>query len=198
MTYAWLAAALAMGYAFGCIPVANLVARRHGIADLRAVGDLNPGYWNARALLGSRAALPILLLDAAKGAAGAGFGYAVAGLEGAILGWIGAVLGHMFPATMGFRGGRSLLCLAGGAIVIVPLAAVVGAVVLLAVRWRFGFARGIQICLTVTPFAIWYLYGAGLQLAGAVGLLLFIGVRAFLADRALARAGIAKHQDERR
>ena len=198
MTYAWLAAALAMGYAFGCIPVANLVARRHGIADLRAVGDLNPGYWNARALLGSRAALPILLLDAAKGAAGAGFGYAVAGLEGAILGWIGAVLGHMFPATMGFRGGRSLLCLAGGAIVIVPLASIIGAVVLLAVRWRFGFARGIQICLTVTPFAIWYLYGAGLQLAGAVGLLLFIGVRAFLADRALARAGIAKHQDERR
>ncbi len=198
MTYAWLAAALAMGYAFGCIPVANLVARRHGIADLRAVGDLNPGYWNARALLGSRAALPILLLDAAKGAAGAGFGYAVAGLEGAILGWIGAVLGHMFPATMGFRGGRSLLCLAGGAIVIVPLASIIGAVVLLAVRWRFGFARGIQICLTVTPFAIWYFYGAGLQLAGAVGLLLFIGVRAFLADRALARAGIAKHQDERR
>lgn len=198
MTYAWLAAALAMGYAFGCIPVANLVARRHGIADLRAVGDLNPGYWNARALLGSRAALPILLLDAAKGAAGAGFGYAVAGLEGAILGWIGAILGHMFPATMGFRGGRSLLCLAGGAIVIVPLASIIGAVVLLAVRWRFGFARGIQICLTVTPFAIWYFYGAGLQLAGAVGLLLFIGVRAFLADRALARAGIAKHQDERR
>ncbi len=198
MTYAWLAGALAMGYAFGCIPVANLVARRHGIADLRAVGDLNPGYWNARALLGSRAALPILLLDAAKGAAGAGFGYAVAGLEGAILGWIGAVLGHMFPATMGFRGGRSLLCLAGGAIVIVPLASIIGAVVLLAVRWRFGFARGIQICLTVTPFAIWYFYGAGLQLAGAVGLLLFIGVRAFLADRALARAGIAKHQDERR
>jgi len=198
VTLAWLAAALAMGYAFGCIPVANLVARRHGIADLRQVGDLNPGYWNARALLGSRAALPILLLDAGKGAAGAGFGLAVAGLEGAVLGWIGAILGHMFPAPMGFRGGRSLLCLAGGAIVIVPLACVVAAVVLLAVRWRFGFARGIQACLIVAPFAIWLFYGAGLQLALAVGLLLFIGVRAYLADRALARAGIQKHQDERR
>lgn len=198
MTIAWLAAALAMGYALGCIPVANLVARRHGIPDLREVGDRNPGYWNARALLGSRAALPILLLDAAKGAAGAGFGLAVAGLEGALLGWFGAILGHMFPAPMRFRGGRSLLCLAGGAIVIVPLAAAVGAVVLLAVRWRFGFARGIQVCLIVAPFAIWCFYGAGLQLAFAVGLLLFIGVRAFLADRALARAGIRKHQDERR
>lgn len=197
MTFAWLAAALAMGYAFGCIPVANLVARRHGIADLRGVGDRNPGYWNARALLGSRAALPILLLDAAKGAAGAGFGLAVAGLEGAILGWIGAILGHMFPAPMGFRGGRSLLCLAGGAIVIVPLACAVAAVVLLAVRWRFGFARGIQACLIVAPFAIWFFYGVGLELALAVGLLLFIGVRAYLADRALARAGIPKHQDER-
>jgi len=197
VTLAWLALALAMGYAFGCIPVANLVARRNGIADLREVGDRNPGYWNARALMGSRAALPILLLDAAKGAAGAGFGLAVAGLEGAILGWIGAILGHMFPAPMGFRGGRSLLCLAGGAIVIVPLACLVSGAVLLAVRWRFGFARGIQACLIVAPFAIWFFYGAGLQLALAVGLLLFIGVRAYLADRALARAGIPKHQDER-
>lgn len=197
MTYAWLAAALAVGYAFGCIPFANLVARRHGIADLRAVGDLNPGYWNARALLGSRAALPILLLDAAKGAAGAGFGLAVGGLEGAVLGWIGAILGHMFPAPMGFRGGRSLLCLAGGAIVVMPLACIVGGVVLLAVRWRFGFARGIQACLIVAPFAAWLFYGAGLRLAIAVGLLLFIGMRSYLADRALARAGISKHQDER-
>ncbi|MGA0122357.1 MAG: glycerol-3-phosphate acyltransferase [Gaiellales bacterium] len=197
MTTAWLIAAAAMGYAFGCIPVANLVARRHGIADLRVVGDRNPGYWNARALVGARAALPILLLDAAKGAAGAGFGLAVAGFWGGILGWLGAILGHMFPAPMGFRGGRSLLCLAGGAIVIVPLACAVSAVVLLAVRWRFGFARGIQACLIVAPFAIWFFYGAGYELGIAVGLLLFIGVRAFLADRALARAGIPKHQDER-
>ncbi|MFM9123954.1 MAG: glycosyltransferase, partial [Actinomycetota bacterium] len=100
-------------------------------------------------------------------------------------------------APLGFRGGRSLLCLAGGAIVVMPLACIVGGVVLLAVRWRFGFARGIQACLIVAPFAAWFFYGAGLRLAIAVGLLLFVGVRSYLADRALARAGIQKHQDER-
>ena len=194
MTIVWLVAAAAMGYGFGCIPVANLVARRNGIPDLRVVGDRNPGYWNARRLLGARAALPILLLDAGKGAAGAGFGFAVAGLHGAVLGWVGAILGHMFPAPMGFRGGRSLLCLAGGAIVIVPLACAVAGVVLLVVRWRFGFARGIQVCLIVAPFAIWFFYGVGVELALAVGLLLFIGVRSFFADRALRRDGIVKDQ----
>jgi glycerol-3-phosphate acyltransferase PlsY len=73
------AAAAIIGYALGCISFANLVARRKGVEDLREVGDRNPGYWNARERLGVKGAVPILLLDAAKGGVAVGAGLALAG-----------------------------------------------------------------------------------------------------------------------
>jgi glycerol-3-phosphate acyltransferase PlsY len=195
----WLALALAfaIGYGLGCVPFANLIARRRGSVDLRTVGDRNPGYWNARERLGRRAALPILLLDAAKGAGGAAIGLAIAGPWGGVLGWTGAIIGHMFPVTQRFRGGRSVLCLAGGTIVMAPFAALGAGIVLLLVTWRWGFARGAQSALIVAPFLIWATQGAGLVLFAAVTLLLVIGARAITADRALKRAGIEKSQPDR-
>lgn len=203
MTSVLIVVAALIGYALGCVSFANMVARRQGIADLREVGDRNPGYWNARKRLGARGSRPVLILDAAKGAAAVAAGLILGALwgEGAqvglwcgIAGWAGVVVGHMFPVTMRFRGGRSLLCFAGGAIVLVPLAAVVGTVVLLLVRWRFGFARGIQACVVVGPFAVWAIYGAGPELFAGVALLILIGIRAAIADRALRKAGIDKNQ----
>jgi glycerol-3-phosphate acyltransferase PlsY len=192
-----LVAAFTIGYAFGCVPVADLVARRHGLKDLRQVADRNPGYWNARERLGRREAVPILLLDAGKGAAGAAIGLALAGPWGGVVGWAGAIFGHMFPAQQRFRGGRSVLCLAGGAIVMAPLACVVAGVVLVVVRFRFGFARGAQAALIVTPFLVRAFYDAGVTLFATVALLVVIGVRAATADRALKRAGIEKSQPDR-
>jgi glycerol-3-phosphate acyltransferase PlsY len=45
--------AAVLGYLLGSIPVALLVARRHGV-DLRRTGDGNPGAWNALEQLGGR------------------------------------------------------------------------------------------------------------------------------------------------
>ena len=181
-----------VGYLVGCIPFANLIARRHGVGDLRDVGDRNPGYWNARARIGIREAVPILLLDAAKGAVATAIGLMVAGVWGGVAAWTAVILGHMFPVTQRFRGGRSVLCLVGGALVLVPLACVPAAVALLLVRWRWDFARGAQAALIVAPFAVWIIYGAGVELFATVALLCLVGARAFTADRALRRAGIEK------
>ena len=60
-------AAAVLGYLLGSIPVALLVARRHGV-DLRRTGDGNPGAWNALEQLGGRRAAPAFLGDGAKGA----------------------------------------------------------------------------------------------------------------------------------
>ena len=185
-----------VGYACGCIPFANLVARRHGVEDLRSVGDRNPGYWNARRRLGIRSALPVLALDGAKGVAGAAAGLMIAGLWGGVIGWTAAIVGHMFPVTMRFRGGRGILCFAGGALVMVPLASAVAIVALLIVRWRWDFARGIQAAMITAPFATWIIYGAGIELFVTVALLVLIGTRSGLADLALKRAGIDKHQPD--
>lgn len=191
MTVTYVIAAV-VGYLLGCVSFANLIARRHGVEDLRATGDRNPGYWNARTSIGVRASVPILLLDAAKAAVAVGVGLVLAGTWGGIIAWAAVVLGHMFPVTMRFRGGRSVLCLVGGAMVLVPLACIPAAVALLIVRWRWDFARGAQTALIVAPFAVWIIYGSGPELFATVALLCLIGVRSALADRALKRAGIDK------
>ncbi|MGI9186885.1 MAG: glycerol-3-phosphate acyltransferase [Gaiellales bacterium] len=193
MTLQYLIAGV-VGYLLGCISFANLIARRHGVADLRGTGDRNPGYWNARGAIGIRASVPILLLDAAKAAVAVGIGIVLAGTWGGIIAWFAVVLGHMFPVTMRFRGGRSVLCLVGGAMVLVPLACIPAAVALLLVRWRWDFARGAQAALIAAPFAVWVIYGAGAELFATVALLCLIGVRSALADRALKRAGIDKQR----
>jgi len=61
-----LAASLLIGYLLGSVPVAVLVARARGV-DPRRDGDRNPGYWNVKALLGRRAAVPVFVGDALKG-----------------------------------------------------------------------------------------------------------------------------------
>ena len=193
MTFAYGISAL-VGYGLGCMSFASLIARRHGVDDLRAVGDRNPGYWNARGRIGIRASVPILLLDAAKAAVAVGVGIVLAGTWGGIVAWTAVILGHMFPVTMRFRGGRSVLCLVGGALVLVPLACIPTAVALLLVRWRWDFARGAQAALIAAPFAVWIIYGAGPELFATVALLCLIGLRSALADRALRRAGIDKQR----
>ncbi len=168
------------GYVLGSIPIADLVARRQGVVDLREVGDRNPGYWNAMTQLGRDAALPVFLGDVAKGAAAAGVGLALAADDQWWLGYLGggaAMVGHSFPAFARFRGGRSVLAFVGAASVLAPAAAVCGWAVLGAIwLWsrRFDWAaRG-----GVTTFPIWQLLIEGPYRTAATGALMtFVGAR---------------------
>ncbi len=129
------AAAVAIGYLVGSIPVAVLVARRRGV-DPREVGDRNPGYWNSKDHLPRADALVVFAGDMLKGAAAGAVGIT---LDGSAW-WIAyaavaaAMVGHAFPLFAGFRGGRSILTFAGGAVVLAPLAASI-AVIALALAW---------------------------------------------------------------
>ena len=67
---------------------------------------------------------------------------------------------------------------------------------MLLVRWRWDFARGIQAAMIIAPFATWIIYGAGPELFAIIALLVLIGARSGLADLALKRAGIDKHQPD--
>lgn len=121
----YVALTAVLGYVLGSIPIANLVARRRAGIDLRERGDRNPGYWNAKASLGSRAALPVFVGDVAKGAVAAGLGVF---LEPDLwwAGYVGgaaAMVGHAWPVFARFRGGRSVLCFVGAVIVLAPVPA---------------------------------------------------------------------------
>ena len=178
-----------VGYLVGSVPFALLVARRHGIDDLREVGDRNPGYWNTMEQLGQRSALPVFVGDAAKGAIAAGFGLLLAG-DGQwwmpVVGGGAAMVGHAYPVFAGFRGGRSVLAFVGAVIVYAPLAAL-GALVTMIVVWvptrKFDWAARVG----VFAFPVWQLVIDGPHETAATGVLMtFVGLRfaqAAIADR---------------
>jgi glycerol-3-phosphate acyltransferase PlsY len=145
-----------VGYTLGSIPVALLVARRHGV-DLRRVGDGNPGAWNALEQLGARRALPVFLGDGGKGLAAGLAGHALAGWWGAFAGVAGAMVGHALPVFAGFRGGKSVMAFVGGAFALSPLAALaclaLCAVVTAAAAFKWG-ARAAVFAFPVVQLAV--------------------------------------------
>lgn len=188
-----LAVIAATGYLLGSIPVANLVARRHGVDDLRTVGDGNPGYWNARQVVGPRAAAPVLAGDVAKAAVAAAAGAAIGVATGgpwwsAHLGGGAAMVGHAFPVFDRWRGGRSVLTFVGTSLVCAPAASAV-AVATTGAAWaatgRFDRAARIG----VAAFPVIQLVADGPRRTAVTGAMMtFVGLR-FAAMRLGDRPG---------
>jgi glycerol-3-phosphate acyltransferase PlsY len=178
---------IAVGYLLGSVPVAVLVARQRGV-DIRAVGDRNPGYWNAKESLGRRAAVPVFVGDVTKGV--------LAATAGLVLGgpwWVGyagvgaAMVGHAWPVFAGFRGGRSVLTFVGGMIVLAPLPALIAAgvcVVVTLVTRRF--AIGARIAVFGFP-VIQALFEPRARVAATGALMCIIGLRFAMAAYAERR-----------
>lgn len=147
--------AVIAGYLLGSIPVAVLVARRHGV-DLFAVGDGNPGAWNALDHLGARRAWPAFIGDGLKAFAAGVIGLAVSGGEFwcGVAGVAAAMLGHGFSAFLRLRGGKAVMCFAGGAFALSPVAAMIALAVcgLVSVS-RGGFAWGARVGIFGYPLA---------------------------------------------
>ncbi len=111
-------------YLVGTFPTAILVGRREG-RDPTAEGSGNPGASNAYRTMGRRAGALVLLGDLAKGAVAAGAGLATGNRAVAVGCGLAAVAGHVLPATRRFRGGKGVATAAGMAVGLLPLVAVV-------------------------------------------------------------------------
>jgi glycerol-3-phosphate acyltransferase PlsY len=112
--------ALAVGYLIGSLPTADMIGRLRGV-DLRVSGSGNPGTANALGVIGRGAAITILLLDLAKGAAAAIFGLGMQGDATGVAAAVAAVAGQVLNPWFGFRGGKGLGVTAGAALVLWPL-----------------------------------------------------------------------------
>lgn len=113
-------------YLIGSIPFAIIVSKAFGLNDPRSFGSGNPGATNVLRTGNKLAALLTLLGDAAKGAVAIGIAAAF-GIPDNLLGWVGliAFFGHVFPITLGFKGGKGVATSAG---------------LLLALYWPLGLA----------------------------------------------------------
>ncbi|MEO6992990.1 MAG: glycerol-3-phosphate 1-O-acyltransferase PlsY, partial [Lacunisphaera sp.] len=185
MPHVWILSSAIVGYLLGSLPFGYLVARAHGV-DIFKVGSGNPGATNVKRVLGAKAGNMVFALDALKGALAAAWPLLpfltvpdtrIMGLVGVI----SAVLGHSFSMFTKFKGGKGVATAAGGLVVLIPLASLVGAVV-----WVLTFfitryvSLGSVLAAVAVPVASW-LFKNPLPLnlvAAALGLFVIIRHRA--------------------
>ena len=104
-----------LGYLLGDINGAILLSKLVEKDDVRRHGSGNAGFTNFFRNYGKRTSLLVILIDAAKAAVSCLLGGWLLGkyglrTEGMLLGGLAATLGHDFPAFLGFRGGKGIVC----------------------------------------------------------------------------------------
>lgn len=101
--------AICLAYATGCFNAAYYGVRWRTGSDIRARGSGNAGARNVGRILGPTAFLATLFLDAAKGAIAIliGANLSTAPLAPGLCA-IAAVTGHVWPAQLGWRGGKGV------------------------------------------------------------------------------------------
>ncbi len=113
-------AAIAASYCLGCLNAAYYWVRASRRQDIRALGSGNGGARNAGRLFGARAFAIVFLLDAAKGVAAVALGLLAGGASLAPgLCALAVVAGHIWPAQLGWRGGKGVATASGAIVALV-------------------------------------------------------------------------------
>ncbi|TPL67090.1 glycerol-3-phosphate 1-O-acyltransferase PlsY [Mesorhizobium sp. B2-3-15] len=156
MTYGPILA-LVFGYLLGSIPFGLLLTRAAGLGDVRKIGSGNIGATNVLRTGNKGLAAATLLLDALKGTAAV----LIAGHfapEAAIWAGLGAFLGHLFPAWLGFKGGKGVATYLGVLVGLAWQVALIFAVVWLVMAFLFRYSSLAALAAAVVvPIALYVL-----------------------------------------
>ena len=147
---------LVLAYLIGATPTSYIAGKVGRGIDLREHGSKNLGATNVYRVLGWRYALPVGLIDVAKGA-----------LPVVILGpwangptWfpvalgLAAVLGHMFSPYVRFRGGKGVATAAGMFLALAPGAVLISLPIWGATLWLSGYVSVASITVALL-FPLW-------------------------------------------
>ncbi len=145
-----------LSYLLGNLNGAILLSRLVEKDDVRNHGSGNAGFTNFFRNYGKSTSLLVILIDGVKTALSCLLGGWLLGkyglrTEGMLLGGLCATLGHDFPAFLGFRGGKGIVC---------------GFVTGLVTDWRVGL-------ILLALFAVTYLLTKLVSLASMVCALAF-------------------------
>jgi glycerol-3-phosphate acyltransferase PlsY len=117
-----------IGYIAGSCPTGVVLGRFVG-RDPRLHGSGNIGASNVTRTLGKKWGLITLVVDALKGAIPTFVALRCTEFDVALLTGFLAVFGHCFPIWLRFRGGKGVATAFGAVVVIVPVVAVVAAMI---------------------------------------------------------------------
>lgn len=156
MTYG-LILALVFGYLLGSIPFGLLLTRAAGLGDVRKIGSGNIGATNVLRTGNKGLAAATLLLDALKGTSAV----LIAGHfapETAVWAGFGAFLGHLFPAWLGFKGGKGVATYLGVLVGLAWQVALIFAIVWLVMAFLFRFSSLAALAAAVVvPVALYFM-----------------------------------------
>lgn len=162
---------LLIGYVFGLVLFADIIAHVRMKKSAREIGSGNPGTANITRQMGLKWGLVVLLGDLLKTGAACWLCAALFPELGRLVylwAGLGVTLGHNFPVWSRFRGGKGVattcaflvlfsplwcgLCVIAGGIVVLltgylPVAAVVITAAALLPAWQFGGTEGLLLAL---------------------------------------------------
>jgi len=147
---------LVLAYLIGATPTSYLAGKLGRGIDLREHGSKNLGATNVFRVLGWAYAIPVGLIDMAKGAVPV----AILGPWSNGPGWfmvalgLAAVLGHMYSPYVRFKGGKGVATAAGMFLALAPLAIVLSMLVWTATLWLSGYVSVASLAAAV-PFPLW-------------------------------------------
>ncbi|HKW40709.1 MAG TPA: glycerol-3-phosphate 1-O-acyltransferase PlsY [Gemmatimonadales bacterium] len=175
-----LAVMLLLAYLLGATPTSYLAAKLGRRIDLREHGSRNLGATNVYRVLGWAYAIPVALIDMAKGAVPV----AILGPWSNGPGWfpvalgLAAVVGHIFSPYVRFKGGKGVATAAGMFLALAPLAVAISLGLWAATLWFSGYVSVASLTAAVLfPLWVWltapaasqpYTVWAAVALAGLI------------------------------
>lgn len=171
-----------MSYLYGSIPFALVIGKLFYHTDVRESGSGNLGGTNAGRVLGKKAGIAVIILDASKCCISVLLSQTIAahmGLNADIIYpcALACVIGHCYPIFAGFRGGKAVSVAIGYALVTNIYAFIVAIVVFLITLKISKYVSlssilGSTTILLISPF-IGYSYVGILTNARIVALLIY-------------------------
>ena len=166
-----------VAYLLGATPTSYLVGRLCGV-DLRREGSGNLGATNAFRVLGWKPALPILIVDVAKGWLPT---YAFPLWAGRASPWwallfgAAAIVGHVYSVWVGFRGGKGVATSAGVLLALAPVALLIGFLIWFGIVLSTGYVSLASIIAApAVALAVAVLSGSGPVLWLTIAVAVFI------------------------
>ena len=150
-----------LSYLVGAFPTSLLAGKLTKGIDLREHGSRNLGATNVYRVLGWKVAVPVALIDIAKGALPVlVFAPRVSpSLVVALLMGIAAILGHVYSVFVGFKGGKGVATGAGVMLALAPKALGISAVVWGLLVWLTGYVSVASIAgALILPVSMLLLY----------------------------------------
>lgn len=164
---------LLVSYLIGAVPTSYLAGRVFKGIDLREHGSGNLGATNLYRTLGWKYAVPVGLLDIAKGAIPVVLvAPQVSGSQRvAVALGLAAVIGHVYSVFVRFRGGKGVATAAGVMLGLAPLAIAALIIVWAVIVFGTGYVSlGSIVAASLLPLAVWVLNPGARELLPVIAL----------------------------